>query len=78
MISAPVPRLTPLEWRILARLAQREKTVAIAAALGLAPKTVTNRLTIIYRQLGLADVAAKREAAARWYREYHVAQPAEA
>jgi len=34
-------------------------------------------LTIIYQQLDLAAVAAKREAAARWYREHRAAQPAE-
>lgn len=56
--STPFPTLTPRERDILGHLAQGRRTAAIAGALHLSPKTVSNNLTTIFAKLEVADRAA--------------------
>jgi DNA-binding NarL/FixJ family response regulator len=51
------PELTPREREILDRVAAGERNGAIARALGLAPKTVSNHLSSIFTKLAVADRA---------------------
>ncbi len=53
----PFPGLTPREREILDLLADGRRTSAIAAALHLSPKTVSNNLTAIFGKLEVADRA---------------------
>ena len=52
------PELTPRERDILALLADGRRTSAIAEALFLSPKTVSNNLTAIFAKLEVTDRAA--------------------
>jgi DNA-binding NarL/FixJ family response regulator len=61
------PELTPVWRRVLARLARGEGDVAIAAALGLGPRTVSRHLAAIYRALRLGPGSNRRAAAVGWY-----------
>jgi DNA-binding NarL/FixJ family response regulator len=56
-VEAPFPELTPREREILDRVAAGERNGAIARALGLAPKTVSNHLSSIFTKLAVADRA---------------------
>jgi DNA-binding NarL/FixJ family response regulator len=49
------PELTAREREILDRVAGGERNAAIARALGLAPKTVSNHLSSIFTKLAVAD-----------------------
>jgi DNA-binding NarL/FixJ family response regulator len=53
----PFPQLTTREREILDRVAAGERNGAIARALGLAPKTVSNHLSSIFAKLAVADRA---------------------
>ena len=53
----PFPQLTPREREILDRLAAGESNGVIAAALGLAPKTVGNHVSAAFAKLGVATRA---------------------
>jgi DNA-binding NarL/FixJ family response regulator len=53
--DAPFPELTAREREILDRVAAGERNGAIARALGLAPKTVSNHLSSIFAKLAVAD-----------------------
>jgi DNA-binding NarL/FixJ family response regulator len=53
----PFPQLTPREREILDRVAAGESNGAIAAALGLAPKTVGNHVSAVFAKLGVATRA---------------------
>jgi DNA-binding NarL/FixJ family response regulator len=55
--DVPFPELTPREREILDRVAAGERNGAIARALGLAPKTVSNHLSSIFTKLAVADRA---------------------
>jgi DNA-binding NarL/FixJ family response regulator len=55
--EAPFPELTPREREILDRVAAGERNGAIARALQLAPKTVSNHLSSIFTKLAVADRA---------------------
>jgi DNA-binding NarL/FixJ family response regulator len=59
--------LTPLQWRILARLAAGEKSAHIGAQLGLAVGTIHNELSTRYAALPLGGAANQRVAAVLWY-----------
>jgi DNA-binding NarL/FixJ family response regulator len=67
MSEAACPHLTPAQHRILARLLLGESDKQIAAALGLATKSVSNQLARVYRALAFADAGSPRVAAAVWY-----------
>lgn len=54
----PFPELTERERQILDLLAAGRRTAAIAEALFLSPKTVSNHLTSIFAKLEVADRAA--------------------
>jgi DNA-binding NarL/FixJ family response regulator len=54
----PFPELTPREREILQLLAEGLRTQAIAQALFLSPKTVSNNLTSIFAKLEVADRTA--------------------
>lgn len=51
----PFPELTPRERDILGLLSQGLRTVEIASALHLSPKTVSNNLTTIFAKLEVTD-----------------------
>lgn len=53
----PFPELTPREREILERIAQGHSNGAIAALLGLAPKTVGNHVSAIFAKLRVATRA---------------------
>ena len=53
----PFPELTAREREILELLAEGKRTAAIASALFLSPKTVSNNLTSIFAKLEVADRA---------------------
>jgi DNA-binding NarL/FixJ family response regulator len=53
----PFPELTPREREILDRLARGENNGTIAAALGVAPKTVGNHVSAIFAKLRVASRA---------------------
>jgi DNA-binding NarL/FixJ family response regulator len=53
----PFPELTDREREILELLAEGKRTAAIASALFLSPKTVSNNLTSIFAKLEVADRA---------------------
>ena len=53
----PFPELTAREREILEHLAEGKRTAAIASALYLSPKTVSNNLTSIFAKLEVADRA---------------------
>ena len=53
----PFPELTLREREILELLAEGKRTAAIASALFLSPKTVSNNLTSIFAKLAVADRA---------------------
>lgn len=53
----PFPTLTAREREILDQLARGRRTAAIATALHLSPKTVSNHLTTIFAKLEVADRA---------------------
>jgi DNA-binding NarL/FixJ family response regulator len=53
----PFPELTAREREILELLAEGKRTAAIASALYLSPKTVSNNLTSIFAKLEVADRA---------------------
>jgi DNA-binding NarL/FixJ family response regulator len=55
--ETPFPELTAREREILDRVAGGERNGAIARALGLAPKTVSNHLSSIFVKLAVADRA---------------------
>jgi DNA-binding NarL/FixJ family response regulator len=52
------PELTPREREVLELVAQGRRNAAIAAALGMAPKTVANHLSSIFAKLQVADRSA--------------------
>jgi DNA-binding NarL/FixJ family response regulator len=60
--AVPFPELTPREREILDRIAQGHSNGAIAAGLGLAPKTVGNHVSAIFAKL---RVASRSEAIVR-------------
>jgi DNA-binding NarL/FixJ family response regulator len=62
---APFPELTVREREILALAARGQGNAAIAAALGLAPKTVGNHLSAIFAKLRVATRAEAVALAAR-------------
>jgi DNA-binding NarL/FixJ family response regulator len=51
------PELTPREREVLEMLARGRRNAAIAAAIGVAPKTVANHLSAIFVKLQVADRA---------------------
>lgn len=51
----PFPQLSDRERQILDQLAAGRSTIAIAAGLGIATKTVHNNLSAIFTKLGVAD-----------------------
>jgi DNA-binding NarL/FixJ family response regulator len=53
----PFPELTPREREILERIARGQNNTAIAAQLGLAPKTVGNHVSAIFAKLRVASRA---------------------
>jgi DNA-binding NarL/FixJ family response regulator len=55
--AVPFPELTPREREILDRIAQGHSNGAIAAGLGLAPKTVGNHVSAIFAKLRVASRA---------------------
>jgi DNA-binding NarL/FixJ family response regulator len=57
-LPTPFPELTDRELEILDQLAAGRRTAAIAQALYLSPKTVSNHLTSIFAKLEVADRAA--------------------
>jgi len=61
------PKLTPMQWLVLERLAQGESNAAIGAALGLGLSTVASHLQAIYQRLPHANRGGKRAAAVAWY-----------
>ncbi|MET7403848.1 response regulator transcription factor [Dactylosporangium sp. NPDC005572] len=69
----PFPHLTAREREVLERVAQGEGNGAIAAALGLAPKTVGNHVSAIFAKL---RVASRAEAIVR-AREHGLGHPQE-
>lgn len=56
-VSDPFPELTVREREILVLLAGNLGNAAIAARLGLSPKTVSNHLSSIFTKLCVADRA---------------------
>ena len=52
------PQLTPREREVLELVAQGRRNAAIAAALGLSPKTVANHLSSIFVKLQVTDRSA--------------------
>lgn len=54
-VPPPLDRLTPTDLRLLTLLAQGRTNGQIAAALGLAEKTVRNRVSIVLDVLGVQD-----------------------
>ena len=54
----PFPGLTPRERDVLELVAQGRRNAAIAAALGMAPKTVANHLSSIFGKLQVPDRSA--------------------
>jgi DNA-binding NarL/FixJ family response regulator len=52
------PQLTPREREVLELVAQGRRNSAIAAALGMAPKTVANHLSSIFAKLQVTDRSA--------------------
>jgi DNA-binding NarL/FixJ family response regulator len=52
------PQLTPREREVLELVAQGRRNSAIAAALGMAPKTVANHLSSIFTKLQVTDRSA--------------------
>ena len=60
--AEPFPQLTPRERDVLDLVGSGLGNQAIAARLGLAPKTVSNHLSAVFTKLG---VAGRAEAAAR-------------
>jgi DNA-binding NarL/FixJ family response regulator len=52
------PELTPREREVLELVAQGRRNAAIAAALGMAPKTVANHLSSIFVKLQVTDRSA--------------------
>jgi DNA-binding NarL/FixJ family response regulator len=53
--AAPAPTLSEQQWKILERLAQGIPNKAIAKALGIAPSTVKNQLTVVFDKLGVSN-----------------------
>ena len=56
--AEPFPELTPRERDVLELVAQGRRNAAIAAALGMAPKTVANHLSAIFTKLQVTDRSA--------------------
>lgn len=56
--AEPFPELTPRERNVLELVAQGRRNAAIAAALGMAPKTVANHLSSIFTKLQVTDRSA--------------------
>ena len=69
----PFPELTPREREILDRIARGQSNGAIAAELGLSPKTVGNHVSAIFAKL---RVASRAEAIVR-AREEGLGRPPE-
>jgi len=63
--AAPFPELTPREREVLDAVARGRPNGAIAAELGLAPKTVGNHVSTIFTKLGVATRAEAVVAARR-------------
>jgi len=61
------PKLTPMQWLVLERLAAGDRNVAIRLALGIRPSTVASHLKVIYQRLPYVSMSDKRMAAATWY-----------
>jgi DNA-binding NarL/FixJ family response regulator len=66
--AAPFPELTGREHEVLERMAHGWSNTAIAASLGLSPKTVSNHISAVFAKLG---VATRSEAIVTAHRRGH-------
>lgn len=69
--SSSISRLSPTEKRVLSMVASAQPVRSIAAAYGIAPKTVRNHLASIYRKLGLRN----RSEAVLWSARMGLTEP---